>query len=207
MLGGAERKVRGVRRRVRRRYGRCGSGRCSGHRSLIRLCNRESVVRCRRPTRVGAKGSKGGFHGAGAGRSRTLNRSRSVSVRCGIPMICLPGRSIDPLLIKVVILCPLVTPTSHTDITTNPNTTTLLCDNPTQRSAGGQTGELLGTVDGEGNGFDFEAEVDVRLGRARLGRKGLLHGVLQRGVSVGILGVLDLLIQMKAQPITTLVAH
>lgn len=115
-------------------------------------------------------------------------------------------RSIYAFLVEVEIVGPLLAPAPHSDIATNPNPTTLLCDNPTQGGAGSQSRELLGAVDSEGNGFHFETEVEGRLRHGCFVER-LCVGVLHGSVLVGILGVLDLLVQVEAQPVTTLMAH
>lgn len=109
------------------------------------------------------------------------------------------------LLVKVEIVGSLLSTASHADIATDTNPATLLCDNPAQRRAGGQSRELLGTVDGEGNGFHFETEVQRRLRHGGLAER-LSRGVGQ-SVLVSILGVLDLFVQVKAQTVATFVAH
>lgn len=121
-------------------------------------------------------------------------------------MLCLSLCGIHSLFIRFEIFGPLVTAASHTDITANPNTATLLCNDPTQGGTGSQTRELLRAIHSERNGLHFETEVEGRLRCGRFGGK-RLDRIRHWGISIGILGVLDILIQVEAQPIPTLMTH
>lgn len=117
------------------------------------------------------------------------------------------GRSINALfVVKVEIVGPFLSTASHTNITTDTNAATLLGDNAAQRRAGGQTRKLLGTVDREGNRFHFETEVQGRLRHGGLA-EWLGGGVGHGSFLVGILEILDLFVQVEAQPVATFVTH
>ena len=75
-------------------------------------------------------------------------------------MLCLSLGGIHSLFIRLKVVGPLVTAAPHTDITANPNTATLLCNDPTQGGTGSQTRELLRAIHSERNGLHFETEVE-----------------------------------------------
>lgn len=62
-----------------------------------------------------------------------------------------------------VFLISLVSPTSHANIATNANATSLFRNDATQRCASSQTRELLGAIDGEWDRLHLEAEMQVCL--------------------------------------------
>jgi hypothetical protein len=137
---------------------------------------------------------------ADTGRPRTLNGIRG-GVRIG-GRVAWRG-TIGALLVELIIIGPLLTTASHTNITTNPNSTTLLGNDPAQGGAGGQTRELLGAEYGERDRDDFEAEIQERFGRGGLSG---VDGGRERSAFVEILGVLGFLIQVEVEPIHALVA-
>lgn len=106
-------------------------------------------------------------------------------------------------------LLTLVTTASHTNITANPNAASLLCDDMTQVSAGCQTRELLRAIDSKWDGLHLKMEVKECLQGPGLRYQRVAYLVRKRGVRVlvGILNILDLLIQVEAQAVSTLVAH
>lgn len=73
-------------------------------------------------------------------------------------------------------------------------------DDAADRSTRSQPGELLRTVHLEGRRFDLEPEIQERLGSSWF--VGGDHGLDgQDGVLVGILGILDLFVQIEVEPV------
>lgn len=138
--------------------------------------------------------------------SRSLNRVY-ISVGCRISVrssrIC--GSA---FLIKLVIFLSLVAPSPHANITTDSYSAALLRNDPAERRACGQPWKLLGAVHGERYRLDLKAEVEVclRLAWIAVGTVYLV-GQRQSRVLIGILGLLDLLVQVEVQTIPTLMAH
>ena len=142
-----------------------------------------------------------------AHRARALHYGvLSISVRSLEAVVSV---ALTVIVIFIIILRRLGITASHAHIPSNPDAAALLGNYATEAGALGQTWELLRAVHHEWLRLDLEAEVNVRIGDHRSSVHQLamrVHSVSE-WLDIHILGLLQFLEQVEAQPVLALVAH